>query len=81
MLVLQTSRRKRTDSTYIAQLIGRMIRTPLARRIPTMEELNTVDDFVVIIDDIEETIIVSYIRHTPQRGENLQSNQKLCSNC
>ncbi|WP_069999859.1 DEAD/DEAH box helicase [Cellulosilyticum sp. I15G10I2] len=36
------SRRKRTDSTYIAQLIGRMIRTPLARRVPTMEELNTV---------------------------------------
>lgn len=36
------SRRKRTDPTYIAQLIGRMIRTPLARRIDSMEELNTV---------------------------------------
>jgi len=36
------SRRKRSDPTYIAQLIGRMIRTPLARRIDAVEELNTV---------------------------------------
>lgn len=36
------SRRKRNDPTYIAQLIGRMIRTPLARRIESEEELNNV---------------------------------------
>lgn len=36
------SRRKRSDPTYIAQLIGRMIRTPLARRVDSLEELNTV---------------------------------------
>lgn len=36
------SRRRRTDPTYIAQLIGRMIRTPLARKITDYEELNTV---------------------------------------
>ena len=36
------SRRKRTDPTYIAQLIGRMVRTPLARHIESVEELNTV---------------------------------------
>ena len=36
------SRRKRNDPTYIAQLIGRMIRTPLARRIDVNEELNSV---------------------------------------
>ncbi|HZK62362.1 MAG TPA: DEAD/DEAH box helicase family protein, partial [Anaerovoracaceae bacterium] len=36
------SRRKRSDPTYIAQLIGRMIRAPLARRIDLVEELNTV---------------------------------------
>ena len=36
------SRRKRNDPTYIAQLIGRMIRTPLARRIDINVELNTV---------------------------------------
>lgn len=36
------SRRKRTDPTYIAQLIGRMVRTPLARRVEQIEELNSV---------------------------------------
>ena len=36
------SRCKRHDPTYIAQLIGRMVRTPLARRIEPVEELNTV---------------------------------------
>ena len=40
------SRRKRKDPTYIAQLIGRMIRTPLARRVETFEELNTVSCYL-----------------------------------
>jgi type III restriction enzyme len=34
--------RKAVDYTYIAQLIGRMVRTPLARSITTNEFLNTV---------------------------------------
>ena len=36
------SRRKRSDYTYIAQLIGRMVRAPLARRIRGIDELNMV---------------------------------------
>lgn len=35
--------RSAQDQTYIAQLLGRMVRTPLARRIPGNERLNTVD--------------------------------------
>jgi type III restriction enzyme len=31
------------DQTYIAQLLGRMVRTPLARRIPGNDKLNSVD--------------------------------------
>jgi type III restriction enzyme len=31
------------DRTYIAQLLGRMVRTPLARRIPGNDRLNAVD--------------------------------------
>ena len=31
------------DKTYIAQMLGRMVRTPLARRIPGNDKLNTVD--------------------------------------
>ncbi len=34
--------RSATDDTYIAQLVGRMVRTPLARRIVDNEILNTV---------------------------------------
>lgn len=40
------SRRKRSDPTYIAQLIGRMVRTPLARRISKIEELNCVSCYL-----------------------------------
>lgn len=35
--------RTRNDPTYIHQLLGRMLRTPLARRIPGNEVLNSVD--------------------------------------
>ena len=34
--------RKAIDSTYIAQLVGRMVRTPLARRVHADETLNSV---------------------------------------
>lgn len=34
--------RTAADSTYIAQLVGRMVRAPLARRIVDVEQLNTV---------------------------------------
>lgn len=44
------SRRKHTDPTYIAQLIGRMVRTPLARRVETIEELNTVSCYLPEFD-------------------------------
>jgi type III restriction enzyme len=35
--------RAATDRTHITQLLGRMVRTPLARRIPGNERLNSVD--------------------------------------
>ena len=44
------SRRKHTDPTYIAQLIGRMVRTPLARRVETVEELNNVSCYLPEFD-------------------------------
>jgi type III restriction enzyme len=39
------------DYTYIAQLIGRMVRTPLARRIATDDVLNTVALYLPHYDD------------------------------
>lgn len=38
--------RRAADATYIAQLIGRMVRTPLARRIESDESLNSVALFL-----------------------------------
>ena len=40
------SYRKARDATYIAQLIGRMVRTPLARRVESDESLNSVALFL-----------------------------------
>lgn len=46
--------RRAQDYTYIAQLLGRMIRTPLARRISSNAELNSVSLFLPYFD--EETV-------------------------
>lgn len=46
--------RSAQDYTYIAQLLGRMIRTPLARRISSDAELNSVSLFLPYFD--EETV-------------------------
>jgi len=40
---VMVSFRPAKDQTYIAQLLGRMVRTPLARRIPGNDRLNSVD--------------------------------------
>ncbi|UUO05323.1 DEAD/DEAH box helicase family protein [Blastopirellula sp. J2-11] len=40
---VMVSFRPAVDQTYIAQLLGRMVRTPLARRIPGNDRLNAVD--------------------------------------
>ncbi|WP_413707346.1 DEAD/DEAH box helicase [Ralstonia sp. Ralssp110] len=40
---VMVSFRAATDRTHITQLLGRMVRSPLARRIPGNERLNTVD--------------------------------------
>jgi len=47
--------RPANDRTYIAQLLGRMVRTPLARRIPGNDKLNSVDCLLPRFD--RETVI------------------------
>ena len=56
------SRRKRTDPTYIAQLIGRMVRTPLARRIHSVEELNTVSCYLPEFDSNTVEAVVEKLK-------------------
>ena len=38
------------DNTHITQLLGRMVRNPLARRIPGDERLNAVDCILPFFD-------------------------------
>jgi type III restriction enzyme len=47
------------DHTYIAQLIGRMVRTPLARRIATDDVLNTVALYLPHYNDEQVAKVVS----------------------
>jgi type III restriction enzyme len=55
---VMVSFRPASDQTYIAQLLGRMIRTPLARRIPGNDKLNSVDCLLPKFDreTVEEVV-------------------------
>ena len=57
------SRRTRRDSTYIAQLIGRMIRTPLQQHIDSVDELNTVTCYLPEYDEQAVESVVAALRH------------------
>ena len=47
---VMVSFRPAKDQTHITQLLGRMVRTPLARRIPGNDRLNTVDCLLPMFD-------------------------------
>lgn len=47
---VMVSFRAAVDRTHITQLLGRMVRTPLARRIPGNEQLNTVHCLLPLFD-------------------------------
>ena len=55
--------RKAVDPTAIAQLIGRIIRIPLARRIDTFEMLNTVELFLPHYDKENLERILTELRN------------------
>lgn len=54
--------RKAVDATYIAQLVGRMVRTPLARRIHADETLNSVALFLPHYDPAGIEKVVSRLQ-------------------
>ncbi|MEO8008573.1 MAG: type III restriction endonuclease subunit R, partial [Betaproteobacteria bacterium] len=55
---VMVSFRRAVDRTHITQLLGRMVRTPLARRIPGNERLNAVDCLLPFFDKdtVEEVV-------------------------
>jgi len=56
--------RSAQDYTYIAQLLGRMIRTPLARRVSSDAELNTVSLFLPYFDSNTVKDVVKALRES-----------------
>lgn len=59
---VMVSLRRATDHTYIAQLIGRMVRTPLARRVPASELLNSVTLYLPHFDGESVKKVVAGLR-------------------
>ena len=49
------------DATHITQLLGRMVRTPLARRIPGSEKLNSVECILPFFDHRTATNVVKIL--------------------
>jgi type III restriction enzyme len=72
--------RRAVDYTHIAQLVGRMVRNPLARRVSTDQTLNTVALYLPYYDDVSLNQVVGYLESPDPaiglpsgvtRGENL----------
>ena len=61
MVSLRTAR----DVTYIAQLVGRMVRTPLARRVGTVDALNRVTLFLPHFDRAAVNAVVDNLTSDP----------------
>ncbi len=72
--------RRAIDRTLIAQLIGRMVRTPLARLVSASDFLNSVSLYLPYYDDESLKDVIEYLTHPDpeigfparvQRGDNL----------
>ncbi|MEO0508562.1 MAG: DEAD/DEAH box helicase family protein [Verrucomicrobiota bacterium] len=76
--------RPASDQTYIAQLLGRMVRTPLARRIPGNDRLNSVDCLLPKFDKETVQAVVKALREgggdTPPTGRILINPKEMKPN-
>ncbi|WP_337171565.1 DEAD/DEAH box helicase family protein [Gemmatimonas aurantiaca] len=60
---VMVSFRRAVDITHITQLLGRMVRTPLARRIPGNDRLNSVDCLLPYFDEKAVHAVVDALMH------------------
>ncbi|MBS0210774.1 MAG: DEAD/DEAH box helicase family protein [Planctomycetes bacterium] len=81
---VMVSFRPASDQTYIAQLLGRMVRTPLARRIPGNDKLNAVDCLLPKFDKETVESVVKALREgggdAPPTGRVLINPQEMKPN-
>lgn len=68
---VMVSFRAATDKTHITQLLGRMVRTPLARRIPGNDRLNSVDCLLPRFDKKSVLEVVKALMSGGESGEDL----------
>lgn len=68
---VMVSFRPAKDKTHITQLLGRMVRAPLARRIPGNERLNSVDCLLPYFDRRSVEKVVDELMHGIEPGEDV----------
>jgi len=74
---VMVSFRAATDKTHITQLLGRMVRTPLARRIPGNERLNAVDCLLPYFNKTSVETVVTSLMSGGDAGEELPGRRVL----
>lgn len=74
---VMVSFRAASDKTHITQLLGRMVRTPLARRIPGNERLNAVDCLLPHFDKKSVEAVVTMLMTGGEAGEALPGRRVL----
>lgn len=74
---VMVSFRPARDRTHITQLLGRMVRTPLARRIPGNDRLNSVDCLLPFFDEASVTDIAKALMSGEDGGEDLPGRRVL----
>lgn len=74
---VMVSFRAASDRTHITQLLGRMVRTPLARRIPGNERLNAVDCLLPHFDKKSVEAVVTALTAVGDGGEELPGRRVL----
>jgi len=81
---VMVSFRPASDRTYIAQLLGRMVRTPLARRIPGNDRLNGVDCLLPKFDRETALSVIKALQEgggdTPPTGRILINPKEMKAN-
>lgn len=74
---VMVSFRPARDKTHITQLLGRMVRTPLARRIPGNERLNSVDCLLPFFDEASVKDVARALMSGGDGGDDLPGRRVL----
>lgn len=74
---VMVSLRAASDKTHITQLLGRMVRTPLARRISGNDRLNAVDCLLPHFNKETVTVVVDELMKGGESGEELPGRRVL----